>query len=364
MRQQSNVPRKVVQSGFKGRVSLLQPDVSQKNCSIIINDITAADSGLYQFRFEFHEINSRTGKNDGFTFSPKTNVSVTALTQKPTLMVPTLTEGLQTTLSCTAPGLCSGSAPEITWMWRGGENDSHITGNLTTVAQRHRSTLKFTPSAKHHGTKITCKVGFTGGTTAEKTMTLNVTYLKTPVIVGKTTVKEGDSLNLTCTVDSFPPSVITWTKLGSNKSLNNHTVTAELIIRNMTTENTGKYTCSATNLNKTESTRTEVHLGLSPRILNSSACVVQSEVLTCVCISEGFPLPTIEWPLLENHTQYCLTTNKSKHTVNSNITVSVKDHNYTTVMCVSNNAFGKKEETLKVITGNVTVNVSEPEGKS
>ncbi|XP_065814247.1 sialic acid-binding Ig-like lectin 7 isoform X5 [Labrus bergylta] len=273
----TTVPSKEVQRGFRDRVSLLEPDVRKKNCSIIINDLTASDSGSYQFRVESDKIN-HNGKQDGFTFASKINVSVTDLTQKPTLMIPPLTEGLQSTLTCTAPGLCSGSAPEITWMWRGGggENDSHITGNitdfktetLTDVEQRHSSALSFTPSAKHHGTNITCQVRFTGGTTAEETVTLNVT--------------------------------------------------------------------------------------LSPRILHSSACVVQSDVLTCVCISEGFPLPTIEWPLLKNHTQYSVTTNKTKHSVNSNITVSVKDHNYTTVLCVSSSEVGDVKKTLEVITKNVT----------
>ena len=96
-------------------------------------------------------------------------------------MIPPLTEGQQTTLTCTAPGLCSGSVPTITWMWRGtGKNDSHITGDImtenpTAVTQRHSSTLTFNSSAEHHGTNVTCKVSFTGDTTTEETVTLNVT---------------------------------------------------------------------------------------------------------------------------------------------------------------------------------------------
>ncbi|KAI3360593.1 hypothetical protein L3Q82_002455 [Scortum barcoo] len=106
---------------------------------------------------------------------------IMGLIQKPTVLIPPLTEGQQTTLTCTAPGLCSGSDPNITWTWRGaGEKDSHITGNITafkteTVTQRHSSTLTFNPSAEHHDTKVTCKVIFTGNRTTEETVTLNVT---------------------------------------------------------------------------------------------------------------------------------------------------------------------------------------------
>ncbi|XP_059195208.1 sialic acid-binding Ig-like lectin 14 [Centropristis striata] len=172
-----------VQSGFKGQVSLLEPDVNQRTCSIIINDLTESDSGSYQFRVS----GLIFGMPNGFTFSPKAIVSVKGLTQKPTVMVPPLTEGQQTTLTCTAPGLCSGSVPTITWTWRGaGEDDSHISGNitafktenLTAVTQRHSSTLTFNPSAEHHGSIITCKVGFTNGITTEETVTLNVTSVQ------------------------------------------------------------------------------------------------------------------------------------------------------------------------------------------
>ncbi|XP_077950839.1 uncharacterized protein LOC144389520 isoform X5 [Gasterosteus aculeatus] len=177
----SNKKSKKVQAGFMGRVSLLEPDVGLKNCSIIINDLTESDSGSYQLRVE----GVNNGIADGLTFSQKVKISVKGLTQKPTVGIPPLTEGQQTTLSCTAPGLCSGSDPEITWTWRGaGEKDSHITGNitavktehLTSVTQRRSSTLTFNSSAEHHGTDVTCKVRFTNDITTEETVTLNVTF--------------------------------------------------------------------------------------------------------------------------------------------------------------------------------------------
>ncbi|KAK9514186.1 hypothetical protein VZT92_027671 [Zoarces viviparus] len=338
-----------VQFGFKGRVSLLEPDVSLGNCSIIINDLTESDSGSYQFRVQRSE-------SSGFTFTLKANVSVKGLTQKPTVMIPPLTEGQQTTLTCTAPGLCSGSDPNITWTWRGaGEKHSHITGNITAVTQRQSSTLTFNSSAEQHGTDVTCKVSFTNNITTEETVTLNVTYVKKPVITGMTSVKEGDALNLTCSVESFPPSVITWTKPDSNQNLQrenvivlqNNTRTATLVIMNMTAEYSGQYICTAVHQNTTLTTPAEVNMNFFPKFLSSPACEVQSEVLTCVCISEGLPLPTITWPMLETHTEYSVITNKSSRTVIS-FTVSVKHRNYTTVECVSTNEIGEAKENLTV----------------
>ncbi|KAL3980350.1 TBC1 domain family member 24 [Sarotherodon galilaeus] len=172
---------KKAQAGFEGRVSRLEPDVSQTNCSIIINDLEESDSGSYQLRVT----GVRNGKQDAFSFSQRVTVSVKGLIQKATVMIPTLTEGQQATLTCTAPGLCSGSVPEITWTWRGaGGTESYITGNstdfktenLTAFRQRHSSTLTFNPSAEHHNTNVTCKIHFTGETTTEKTSGLNVNF--------------------------------------------------------------------------------------------------------------------------------------------------------------------------------------------
>ncbi|XP_027143028.1 uncharacterized protein LOC104930299 [Larimichthys crocea] len=358
-----------IQPGFRGRVSLLEPDVNQRNCSIIINDLTESDSGSYQLRvngLKYTYTYTYTYKSDGFTFTPRATISVKDLMQKPTLMIPPLMEGKQTTLTCTAPGLCSGSVPQITWTWRGeGENDSHITGNVTavknesvtSVAQRYSSTLTFDPSAEHHGTSVTCKVGFRNNITAEETVTLNVTYTKKPVITGRRSLEEGDALNLTCSFESFPPSRITWTILGSNKKLHNESRSylqsspgsATLVIHNMAVEHSGKYICTAQHLNTTVAVYADVTVTLFPKILKDSGCKVQSGVLTCVCISQGFPLPTIKWPLLEKLAKYSVFTTVSNHTINSTITLTVKDHSNATVQCVSRNEKGEVQQNINIM---------------
>lgn len=83
--------------------------------------------------------------------------------------------------------------------------------------------------------------------------------MKKILITGETTVKEGDSLNLSCTVESFPPSVISWNKSGKENNLLKDNLTdlqevngrGTFFILNMTAEDAGLYTCTVKYLNQT-----------------------------------------------------------------------------------------------------------------
>uniref|UniRef100_A0A3P8NES3 B-cell receptor CD22 n=1 Tax=Astatotilapia calliptera TaxID=8154 RepID=A0A3P8NES3_ASTCA len=350
----NKITDKKAQAEFEGRVSRLEPDVTQKNCSIIINELKESDSGSYQFRVT-GELN---GKQDGFTFIPRVTVSVKGEksyfkdnhVEKEdicSLMIPTLTEGQQATLTCTAPGLCSGSVPEITWTWRGaGGTESYITGNSTNFktenlvdfTQRHISTLTFNASSEHHNTSITCKINFTCGKTTEETLTVNVncgyfiTYYKKEITIsGVTTVKEGDVLNLTCSVESFPPSVIVWSKLGSDTKLHNDNGSATLVISNATAEHSGQYICAVTYMNNS---------------------LKKDISVTVICKYTIFLL------LSRTFLAYSVITSVSNHTVNSTVSVTIKNHGNSTVECVSNNGNGEVRENLLVNN-----NLSKKDGK-
>ncbi|KAL0984795.1 hypothetical protein UPYG_G00147010 [Umbra pygmaea] len=259
---QSNTNSKVMEE-YQQRVSLLETDVTKKNCSVIINNIKKSDEGYYALRLL-----------PAYTYlTKKVKITVKDLTQKPSVMTPALTEGEPATLTCTAPGFCSKRPPIITWTWRGpGDNITELTGNTTTkknddltnVTMTHLSTLTFTPSAKHHGTNVTCQVTFDEQTRSEETVTLNVSC--------------------------------------------------------------------------------------RPVILNDSGCVMEAEVMTCVCKTQGEPLPVITWPLLNDSTEYYLTTSVSGSSVISTIMLPVRTHtNITVVECISNHVGGVMEKMLTVI---------------
>lgn len=66
-----------IPDGFKGRVLLFERDVTQRNCTIIINDLTEADSGSYQLRLNGWNY---YGNPDGFTFPARATLSVEGMT--------------------------------------------------------------------------------------------------------------------------------------------------------------------------------------------------------------------------------------------------------------------------------------------
>uniref|UniRef100_A0A3B3CNT5 B-cell receptor CD22 n=1 Tax=Oryzias melastigma TaxID=30732 RepID=A0A3B3CNT5_ORYME len=337
---------KSIKDEFKGRVSL-DPEVG--NCSIRISDLRKSDSGSYQLRI----IGLNQGDPDGFTFIPKTPIKVGGFRQKPTMTPPDLTEGHQTTLTCSAPALCSTSPPGISWMWgEAAEKDPLINGSitafknetLTAVTQRHNSTLTFIPTAELHNSNITCRIRFSDNTTTEETVNLHVNYKRKPQISGKVIVKEGEVLNLTCSVDSFPPVPAVWTEPQSNLlNGSDHNGSATFIITNVTAEDSGRYSCAANHQNCTETVHVDVTV-----MLEESACVRRSDVLTCTCISQGFPVANIKWPQLSLHSEYWITTNVSNQTVRSSLTLRATKQDNVSAECVISNESGESTEKLTI----------------
>ncbi|XP_075462446.1 sialic acid-binding Ig-like lectin 10 isoform X3 [Ascaphus truei] len=251
------------------------------DCSVIINDARKADSGIYRFRIEDKHL----------TYSYRSTMpilKVTDLKELPQIsQMGYIVAGKEATLTCTAPGKCSGTAPRMTWEkdkkpykpssipWQNAIKDNK-TGTLTYSIE-----VTFTPSRRDHQSSITCKVTFPAvRTSTQKTIKLNVHHPPTVSVTSEipghrpltarkditpVTVREGVSLNLSCSADSNPQAKITWMKgeewLVSSVSGQR----LELQLRNITPSEADTYRCSAWNKHGNISRAVNISVEYSPR---------------------------------------------------------------------------------------------------
>lgn len=87
----------------------------------------------------------------------------------------------------------------------------------------------------------------------------------------------------------------------------------------------------------------------TPKIERGSKCCVYGQLLICVCISHGVPLPVISWPTTFTSQHHNITTSVVNDTVTSTITTSAALHNGTnTVLCLSINRLGQTSRSLMI----------------
>ncbi|XP_063797748.1 sialic acid-binding Ig-like lectin 13 [Pseudophryne corroboree] len=193
------------------------------NCSLTITSARREDSGTYYFRFE--ETPDSTIKYS-YKLS-KTTVRVTALSRKPEIYIPrNITAGQEVTLTCSFPVTCPGLSPTFQWT----KGDQNMCKD---------STVTFTPTRSDNKKPMTCKVTLPNVTPTQTSINLDVQYPQIITITGEikalrsqppasqtdvkripktetVTVLEGDSLRLTCSVDSNPAANVTWKKGGDD----------------------------------------------------------------------------------------------------------------------------------------------------
>ncbi|XP_038566721.1 basement membrane-specific heparan sulfate proteoglycan core protein-like isoform X2 [Micropterus salmoides] len=332
-------PSRIMWTKLGSNETLLNETIKEKNYNekapLIIHNVTAEHSGQYICTAEYL----------GNSLAEHINVTVMYVKKPEITGNSALKEGDTLNLTCSVESF---SPSRITWT-KLGSNENLLNETIKEKNYNEQAPLIIHNVTAEHSGQYICTAGYLGNSLAEH-INVTVMYVKKPEITGNSAPKEGDTLNLTCDVDSVPPSVIMWSKLGLNNNLTGLVQQgagmAILVIPNMTAEYSGQYLCTATHQTKILKEGVNISVILYPKILNSSRCINQSEGLTCMCISQGVPVPTIKWPLLENHTEYTHIITVSNHTVNSTVTLTVKDYSNTVVECVSHNRNGEVKENL------------------
>ncbi|XP_077116171.1 sialic acid-binding Ig-like lectin 13 [Ranitomeya variabilis] len=326
--------------------------ISDRDCSFLINNVLKSDENSYYFRFN--------GSVQYNYLTNKSSLTVTDLTDKPEISVGTLEAGKEATVTCKSPGVCAGTAPSFTWTSQPGVslNYNNSYPNRTSI---HFSKFTFTPARIDNGKSLGCKVAFPSSkAVTQETITLNVTY---PPIVIITTrggvkdntfiVKEGNSAQINCTVDSNPIAEITLLVENEKKEA----VTGQWLIYNLTNispSDAGKYLCKGKNNLGISEKNIDIIVHYAPRTPNIKCAttedcrtgdehmiyIMEGTTSTLVCTAKSFPEASLSWiPTGSKNTKF--TAVQGHLSFNK---VSLSDEGQFT--CVARNIYGTSNSSI------------------
>ncbi|XP_044847595.1 sialic acid-binding Ig-like lectin 12 [Mauremys mutica] len=160
----------------------LTGDPAHGDCSLQISDAQRMDVGKYFFRFEKGTLKYKYLSNSDGT-DAKLAISVPGLTEEPEIQISparglpgTLLAGEPVTVTCTAPGRCSGPPPRVTWTGPFSDTARDVSAQLANGSWAHSSALSFTPGLGDHGKEFVCTVTYRPprGPSTHRTVRLHV----------------------------------------------------------------------------------------------------------------------------------------------------------------------------------------------
>ncbi|XP_077788345.1 hemicentin-1-like isoform X6 [Podarcis muralis] len=246
------------------------------------SDIGSA-SQLSIHNLQFHHSGNYTCK----AFNNETNASSTSasreiwvLAEVSDVAIMGLSEAIENEsliLTCTSVG------SEVSYYWFRGNQSLEDGGHISLSHDNQNLTIN--PVSQSDAGSYTCLGVNRISNNTSTPFELTVFYgPDDPVISPKiNTYRTGSSLNLSCSADSHPPPQYTW--IFKEGIIGN---TSELLIWNLSLNDTGDYTCSAfnveTNLSKSASLLVEVYETLSnPVLWPAEAIVVENASVSLQC---------------------------------------------------------------------------------
>nr|XP_023969963.1 sialic acid-binding Ig-like lectin 13 [Chrysemys picta bellii] len=343
----SNDPSRNVSQDTQGRFRLTG-DPAPGDCSLQISDARRTDAGRYFLRVEKGDFKYSYRTNNDHTY-PVLEISVTRLTEEPEIQISpvwgppgTLLAGEPVNVTCTAPGLCSGPPPRVTWTGPFSDTAQNVSAQLANGTWAHSSELSFTPAPGDDGKELVCKITYhpPRGPSTSRTVRLHVGCPSpTPNVYTdlggnvRAAIKDpepklhepdrtdpgsefrGDSLRFLCSVSSNPPAALGWVRGGraieDTRPMEENQLRLEL--PNMTAEDGGLYGCWARRQKSSAQGTFQLLVEYSPRPgtgLNSS-CQRQGPSVSCSCSLRSHPPPRLQWqvdgePLAGNSSQGAL----------------------------------------------------------
>ncbi|XP_030626728.1 hemicentin-1 [Chanos chanos] len=200
-------------------------------------------------------------------------------------------------LECEATGL---PMPSLTWLKDGSPVASLSDGIQVLSGGR---TLMFSSAQVSDTGRYTCVAVNAGG---EQQREFDLRVYVPPNIMGEemnVTVLIGRSVELRCQSDAIPPPVLSWRKDGRPLYRKPGLTVSEdgsvLKINSAQIQDTGRYTCEATNVAGKKEKNYNLNVWVPPGIRGSEEVspltVVEGSLITLVCESSGIPPPSLSW---------------------------------------------------------------------
>ncbi|XP_041845178.1 B-cell receptor CD22-like isoform X2 [Melanotaenia boesemani] len=254
--------------------------------------------------------------------------------------------GQSVSASCSVLHSCPASPPLFNWSHTG---ELHFQSQQVGDGQwNNTSTLTFRPTHTDNNKPLQCNVTYNGGYKEHESKTLKVKYAPVNVkIEYKSDIKEGETVNLTCTGDANPPvNSYEW----HNENNGKHCQGNLCILPNVS-RHTGPMYCIAINEEgQAKSSPVQLNVLYVPEIKTESLCSLEhkdSTLIKCECIVDSKPSSEVRFLLAD---KVLLGAKEEK---NGYFTISVpvaELQSSTFVQCVANNTQGRANLTLRLPT--------------
>ncbi|XP_073505835.1 sialoadhesin isoform X2 [Phyllobates terribilis] len=267
-----------------------------KNCTILIKNLQTSDAGKYVFRFEIINVNKWMDKIG-------VALQVTDDPLAPEVVVPpNINEGSSVTFQCSTPYFCPDGSMSLEW-----KDHSLERSYLSYTVQMDTKTVLYTKnlttsfSWMDNQKTINCEVSI-GQKKASKEIILNVAHspkgVKMILQPSDRNLKQGDSVTLSCQVNSSNPAITNYTWYKDGRQISEEKI---ITFHSLTGDDNGEYQCEVQNsMGRASSNRGQLVVFSARVVVSPSEDIKEGEAVTLTCEVPGVRPEDVHYSWFKN----------------------------------------------------------------